>query len=106
VNVGRLTGFILAACVALGAPPALATRTPIDPAPGAIAEARAAPSTRTSLIAAVCPLGRAEDGDLVELAVLVDPETHTPAICVVKSPLGLEVLLKEGVLPLWTRMLQ
>jgi len=115
MNIGRLTAFILARlpkCVALGmaafaalaTPSAHAIRTPIpdrltaklsvcDTSPSAISEplvAVADPAPADAwLIEAVYPVGQAPDGDFIDIAVLVEPETHTRVWCYVKSPLGL-----------------
>mgnify|MGYP006293237261 CR=1 FL=1 len=94
MNLGRLTAFVLAAFAALAAPSAHAIRTPIDTTPAALSEplvAVADPAPADAwLIEAVYPVGQAPDGDCIELAVLVEPETHTRVWCYVKSPLGLK----------------
>ena len=104
MNLGRLTVFILAASAALAAPSAHAIRTPIphrltanlsacDTTPAALSEplvAVADPAPADAwLIEAVYPMGQADDGEFIDIAVLVEPGTHTRVWCYVKSPLGL-----------------
>jgi len=48
------------------------------------------------LIESVFPLSQADDGSNFDLVVLVAPQTHTRAICVVQSPLGLAPVLVQG----------
>jgi len=101
MNIGRLTAFILAAFAVLAAPSAHAIRTPIDTTPAAISEplvAVAEPAPADAwFIEAVYPIGQADDGDFIDLAVLVEPQTHTRVWCYVKSPLGLAPTTIEKV---------
>jgi len=46
----------------------------------------------TWLLESVHPLGLTEGGSHVGLVVFVAPETHTRALCIVQSPLGLDVV--------------
>ncbi len=100
MNLGRLTAFILAAFAALAAPSAHAIRTPIDTDLSALSEPLVAvtdPAPADSwFIEAVYPVGQAADGDFIDIAVLVAPETHTRVYCYVKSPLGLQVSSAEA----------
>jgi len=109
MNVGRWIASLfsrtlirlwwIAAFAALATLSAYAIRTPIDTTPTAlsgplVAVAEPAPSD-TWLIESVYSLGLADDGSHLDLVVLVAPETHTRAICIVQSPLGLDPLKWE-----------
>jgi hypothetical protein len=83
--------FILAAMLACFAPHAEAVYTPLpDLSESFTTEAPVAAPEPDYFIEAVCPLGQADDGDFIDIAVLVEAETHTRVVCIVKSPLGLE----------------
>jgi len=95
MKLRRWASLLLAACAALAAPRAHALRTPIDTTPAALIEAAAAvvesPAADGPIyqLAELYPLGQADDGEHIELAVFVEAETHTRVLCIVKSPLGL-----------------
>ncbi len=100
MKLTRLTSLLLTAFVALAAPQAHAIRTPLPdltPAPlsagSPLVETHvAAPDPIPAdawIIEAVYPIGQADDGDFIDMAVLVSPQTHTRVVYIVKSPLGL-----------------
>ena len=82
--------FILAAMLACFAPQAEAIVTPLPD----LSESISAPAPAVApdyIIEAVYPIGQADDGDFIDMVVCVEVETHTRVVCIVKSPLGLEI---------------
>jgi len=93
----RFASLFLAAFGLFGQP-ANATRTPLPNLTNDLTSSLIEfhPTTDESvpanlwLIESVYPLGRTDNGSHLDLVVLIAPETHTRALCVVQSPLGLD----------------
>jgi len=81
--------FILAAMLACLAPQAEAVYTPLPDLSESFATQTIAPEPDL-LIEEVYPIGYAEDGDCLDMVVCVEAETHTRALYIVKSHLGLD----------------
>jgi len=87
---------VFAVMLACLAPQAEAVYTPLPDLSKSFASQAYAPEP-DYIIETVQPLGQSHDGSHLDLVVLVAPETHTRAICVVQSPLGLDyVSVSDG----------
>ena len=85
---------VFAVMLACLAPQAEAVYTPLPDLSKSFASQAYAPEP-DYIIETVQPLGQSHDGSHLDLVVLVAPETHTRAICVVQSPLGLATRFVE-----------
>jgi len=100
MKLRRWASFLLAAFVGLFGQRADATRTPIDTSLDALTsplvETHAATAEQTEAdgpileLVELYPLGQTDTGEHIELAVFVEPQTHTRVFYIVQSPLGLD----------------
>jgi len=89
MKLRRVASLFLASSLCLFVQRANATRTSLPDLTESHATVYDLPAAGTWLIESIHPLGRTDDGSHLDLAVLVAPETHTRALCIVQSPLGL-----------------